>query len=124
MRLLFPTAAGAALCAALLVAVACNPEAYDGKTTANNTTTAPAPATTAPVIAPAAQQPPAEEARRINVTELKQEFDAGRVVIVDVRAQSAYDAGHIKGAKLIPAAEIDKHVGELPKDKLIVTYCS
>jgi len=35
-----------------------------------------------------------------------------------------YDLGHIPGAKLIPAGEILNHLNELPKDKLIVTYCS
>jgi len=41
-----------------------------------------------------------------------------------VRSQDVYDVGHIPGAKLIPANDIVKHIDELPKDKLIITYCS
>ena len=43
---------------------------------------------------------------------------------MDVRSQDAYDLGHIPGAKLIPLDEIANRTKELPKDKLIVTYCS
>jgi len=35
-----------------------------------------------------------------------------------------YDTGHIPGSKLIPSPEITNRVGELPRDKMIVTYCS
>jgi 3-mercaptopyruvate sulfurtransferase SseA len=125
MRLLLSTATAVALGAALLVAAACNPEAYDNKARANVNN-----APNAPIIAsatqPQQQQPaqPGDDVRRVTVAELKQALDAGQALVVDVRNQAAYDAGHIKGAKLVPAAEVDKHVNELPKDKLIVTYCS
>ena len=46
-----------------------------------------------------------------------------RLVEVDVDT-TAYDQGHIKGARLIPMTEIQNHLSELPKDKTIVTYCS
>ena len=48
----------------------------------------------------------------------------GKVFVVDVRSQDAYDAGHIPGRELIPSGEILNHLKELPSDKLIVTYCS
>jgi rhodanese-related sulfurtransferase len=48
----------------------------------------------------------------------------GKAVVIDVRSQDAYDAGHIPGAKLIPSGEITVRANELPKDKLIITYCS
>ena len=54
----------------------------------------------------------------------KQALDAHQAIVIDVRGDVSYKAGHIKGALMIPGAEIDKHVDELPKDKLIVTYCS
>ena len=45
--------------------------------------------------------------------------------LVDVRTDSEYKTGHIKGAKLIPSAEIaDKAAAELPdKNALIIVYC-
>jgi len=45
-------------------------------------------------------------------------------VVIDVRNQAAYDLGHIPGSKLIPSGEILNHISELPRDKMIVTYCS
>jgi hypothetical protein len=63
-------------------------------------------------------------ARRITIDEFESLRKEGKIFVVDVRGQDAYDIGHIPGAKLIPAAEIANRVDELPKDKLIVTYCS
>jgi 3-mercaptopyruvate sulfurtransferase SseA len=77
-------------------------------------------------VAPAqtAPPPPADGARRITVTELKDMLARNEAVVIDVRNQASYDAGHIRGAKLIPEAEVVNHSDELPKNKLIVTYCS
>jgi len=66
----------------------------------------------------------ADGARRITIIELQDLIKKHEAFIVDVRNDVSYNAGHIPGAKLIPAAEILNHVDELPKDKLIVTYCS
>ncbi|HEX5835986.1 MAG TPA: rhodanese-like domain-containing protein [Pyrinomonadaceae bacterium] len=63
-------------------------------------------------------------ARRITIDELEAMMKDGKAFVVDVRNQDSYDAGHIPGAKLIPSGEILNHLDELPKDKLIVTYCS
>lgn len=55
------------------------------------------------------------------------EFEAlkpSEVFVVDVRNQAAYDQGHIPGAKLIPVGDVAARIGEFPKDKKIVTYCS
>ena len=67
---------------------------------------------------------PTDGARRITVTEAKELLDKGKAVVIDVRNQAAYDQAHIRGSKLIPAAEILNHVDELPRDKTIITYCS
>jgi 3-mercaptopyruvate sulfurtransferase SseA len=66
----------------------------------------------------------ADGARRITIKELNDMMKKGEVFIVDVRNEASYNAGHIPGAKLIPVGEILNHINELPKDKLIVTYCS
>ena len=66
----------------------------------------------------------ADGARRITIIELQDLIKKHEAFIVDVRNDTSYNAGHIPGAKLIPAGEILNHVDELPKDKLIVTYCS
>jgi len=66
----------------------------------------------------------ADGARRVTINELQDLIKKHEAFIVDVRNDISYNAGHIPGAKLIPAAEILNHLDELPKDKLIVTYCS
>ena len=75
-----------------------------------------------PAVATATPYP--DGARRVTIDEMESLVKEGKAVVIDVRSQDAYDAGHIPGAKLIPAAEILNHLNELPKDKLIITYCS
>lgn len=46
--------------------------------------------------------------------------------VLDVRRQEEYDAGHIEGAYLIPIAELDARISELPQnlDAPIIVYCA
>lgn len=46
------------------------------------------------------------------------------VLILDVRNSDEANAGMIKGALLIPDEELLARIGELPKDKRIITHCS
>ncbi len=71
-----------------------------------------------------AATPYPDGARRVTIAELEELLKENKAVVIDVRSQDSYDAGHIPGAKLIPAGEILSHINELPKDKLIITYCS
>ncbi len=64
------------------------------------------------------------EARRITPSEVQNLLNKGEAILVDVRTEAAYRAGHIKGAWLIPASEIGSRIDELPRDKLIATYCA
>ena len=73
---------------------------------------------------PVAAPPPADGARRVTTAELKDMLARNEAVVIDVRNQASFDVGHIRGAKLIPEAEVVNHIDELPKNKLIVTYCS
>jgi len=66
----------------------------------------------------------ADGARRVTTSELAELIKNNEVFVVDVRDQASYDAGHIPGSTLIPASTILNHLKDLPKDKLIVTYCS
>ena len=60
----------------------------------------------------------AEEAKKIMDTE-------EGYVILDVREQDEYDAGHISGAILIPYTQIEAKANEMlpDKDQLILVYC-
>jgi rhodanese-related sulfurtransferase len=46
------------------------------------------------------------------------------VLILDVRNQDEANAGMIKGAKLIPDEDLAARMGEVPKDRRIVTHCA
>jgi rhodanese-related sulfurtransferase/DNA-binding transcriptional ArsR family regulator len=45
------------------------------------------------------------------------------VVVLDVRPESEYQAGHIPGARSIPVDELAGRLGELPPDKEVIAYC-
>jgi 3-mercaptopyruvate sulfurtransferase SseA len=69
-------------------------------------------------------QAPSDNARRITVTEMHDLWEKGKILVVDTRTEPAFKESHIKGAILIPAGEFAAKSGELPKDKMIVTYCT
>jgi hypothetical protein len=75
-------------------------------------------------IASPAAPVPNDGVRRVTTAELQDLLAKNQAVVIDVRTESSYNAGHIRGARLIPEADIPNHLSELPKDKLIVTYCS
>jgi 3-mercaptopyruvate sulfurtransferase SseA len=80
--------------------------------------------TTKPAQLPGSDTVYADGARRVTSDEMNEMVKNGQAVIIDVRTQAAYDQGHIPGSKLIPANEILNHLNELPRDKMIITYCS
>ena len=64
-----------------------------------------------------------------SLAEVKKNVDSGKAVILDVREQSEWDAGHVKGAILMPRSKltVDSELAgllkQLPKDKVIYTHC-
>src|SRR5712671_5325756 len=80
-----------------------------------------------PKGSPTPQQPappPADNARRIKAAELHELWEKNDVVIIDTRAEAAYKDEHIKGSISMPAGTVLAHLEELPKDKMIVAYCT
>jgi hypothetical protein len=110
---------GRALAGGVLLAVAAAPAfaaAQDPK---------PAPSLTPPpAAAPAAPPATQETARRISVDEARQAVTAGKAVLVDVRPKDAFDARHAQGALSVPLSDLGSRAGELPKNKLVITYCT
>ncbi|MGH2791323.1 MAG: ArsR/SmtB family transcription factor [Actinomycetota bacterium] len=45
------------------------------------------------------------------------------LLVLDVRPEQEYAAGHVPGAMSIPVAELKRRLKELPKNKEIVAYC-
>jgi predicted sulfurtransferase len=84
-------------------------------------------ATPAAVPAPVAiatLETQADGVRRIAPAEARTAVAQGKAIIIDVRGEDSYNAGHIKGARWINLNDIGSRAGELPRDKMIITYCS
>jgi rhodanese-related sulfurtransferase len=67
---------------------------------------------------------PADGARRIKVDELHALWEKNNVLIIDTRAEAAYKESHIKGSISMPTGTILQHLDELPRNKMIVAYCT
>ena len=59
----------------------------------------------------------------IDRTELAARLERGELVVLDVRPEAEYRAGHIAGARSVPIAELRRHLRALPKDADVVAYC-
>jgi rhodanese-related sulfurtransferase len=55
--------------------------------------------------------------------ELVARLARGDVVLVDVRPEEEYAAGHIEGAQSIPIDELEQRLAELPDGQEVVAYC-
>lgn len=61
----------------------------------------------------------------ISADELKSLIDTNKnLLVVDVREQFEYDAGHLANSMLIPTSEFTNRVNELPKEKAIAVVCA
>lgn len=47
----------------------------------------------------------------------------GEVVVLDVRPEAEFAAGHLPYAQSMPVSEVQKRLSELPRDKPVVAYC-
>ena len=68
--------------------------------------------------------PQADGVRRVTPAEVRELLKQGKAVLVDVRGTPAYKTGHVKGALDIAVGDIAQRANELPKNKMILTYCS
>ena len=60
--------------------------------------------------------------REVSATEASELLE-GDAILIDVRQENEWDAGHAPMATLIPLAELPDHLDELPRDRLIICTC-
>jgi 3-mercaptopyruvate sulfurtransferase SseA len=72
----------------------------------------------------AAAEPAPESARRVPRAEAIKLVKENKAIFVDVRSKESYVAEHIKGALSFPLSDLPARMGELPKNKMIITYCA
>jgi 3-mercaptopyruvate sulfurtransferase SseA len=68
--------------------------------------------------------PPTDNAKRITADELHKLWSDNKVLIIDTRAESAYQQEHIKGSISMPTGTVLQRIDELPRDKMIAAYCT
>jgi rhodanese-related sulfurtransferase len=59
----------------------------------------------------------------VGAAALMERLSDGNVVVLDVRPEEEYRAGHIPGALSVPVDALEAALQALPKDKEIVAYC-
>lgn len=60
---------------------------------------------------------------RISIDELRERLGDEQLLLLDVRPQAEYRAGHIAGAHSVPIDELEQRLSTLPRDREIVAYC-
>jgi rhodanese-related sulfurtransferase len=64
---------------------------------------------------------------RIGIDEVRKRMEAGEdIVFVDTRNPQAWAQSDVTLPKAIriPADDLDKHLSAIPKDKMIIAYCT
>jgi hypothetical protein len=67
---------------------------------------------------------PYPDVPRISVQDTQAMMAQGQAVLVDVRSKASYDQTHAAGAISIPEAEMPARLSELPRDQVIILYCT
>lgn len=61
--------------------------------------------------------------RMITRNQLRKRLRDADVVVLDVRPEAEYSAGHIRGALSIPVQDLKSRLGEIPRGAEVVAYC-
>ena len=64
-----------------------------------------------------------DEVEQLSPAELEERLARGQVVVLDVRPEAEYEAGHIPSAISAPIAKLGGIAATLPKRKEVVAYC-
>lgn len=64
-----------------------------------------------------------EGVEQLTADELQERLERGEVVVLDVRPEAEYRAGHIAGARSAPLDRLPSLVSALPKRADVVAYC-
>jgi ABC-type enterochelin transport system substrate-binding protein len=125
MRLLFQLSAVVVL--ATLLLAGCNSSDTKGNKASSNSSSAGSNSSSSTVTLPDASSghvAPSDGVKRVTTVELRDALEKGTAIVVDVRGDAPYKQSHIKGSISIPENQISARIKELPRDKMIVTYCS
>ncbi len=63
------------------------------------------------------------EFEKVTIDELRDRLQTGKAVLIDARPEVEYQAGHLPQAISIPLDELERRLGELPRNRTLVVYC-
>lgn len=61
---------------------------------------------------------------QMSVHDLAEHIRKGNIVVLDVRNQSEYEAGHIEGALHIFAGYLEQQLDRIPRDRTVAVHCA
>src|SRR5688500_14585567 len=64
-----------------------------------------------------------DELERVSAAELERRLARGQVVLLDVRPELEFRAGHIAGARSAPLSDLPSLLPRLPRKREIIAYC-
>jgi len=64
-----------------------------------------------------------DDVEAITREELLERLRRQDVVVIDVRPEEEFEAGHIEGARSVPIEKLEQQLAGLPADQEIVAYC-
>ena len=64
-----------------------------------------------------------EKSKLVGIEELKNNFGKNDVQIIDVRTESEYNDGHIKGVENIVLTSLENSLDKINKDKPVIVHC-
>ncbi len=67
---------------------------------------------------------PYPEVPRISVEEAQAKLEQQQAILVDVRSRASYDQAHAVGAISVPEDEVAARLNELPRDQVMILYCT
>lgn len=59
----------------------------------------------------------------VSVDEALRLWQNKEAILIDIRTPAEYRAGHIPGVVNIPLDELERRIGEIPRDKKVVLIC-
>ena len=78
----------------------------------------------APLTVTAAAGAPDPDVPRMEVAQAKRLAASGQALLIDVRGDQYYNQLHIDGAISLPYDQVEQRLGQLPKDKWLILYCT
>jgi rhodanese-related sulfurtransferase/predicted transcriptional regulator len=64
-----------------------------------------------------------DEVEAIGREDLIERLGRGDIVLIDVRPEAEFAAGHIEGARSMPLDELERRLSEIPAGREVVAYC-